>query len=137
MIYSTFFQKILHSPYFIGISRTCCTTYFHTNHPFHPQKHHLNPIFSVPYRQVLSQKRAKSMLFLPITASFIKNLHLSGTCPGTCPGVANLVVLSTLLLDKYAIMEQTENTYYNFLFLTSSSKSINSSSSSLSALFIA
>ena len=28
MIFSTFFIKILHSPYFIGYSRTCFTTYF-------------------------------------------------------------------------------------------------------------
>ena len=56
----------------------CCTTYFHPNHPFHPKKHHLNPIFSAPYRQVLSQKRAKSMLFLPIPASF---------CPKTCNAI--------------------------------------------------
>ena len=78
MIFSTFFLKNLHTPYFIGISTTCCTTYFHPNHPFHPQKHHLSPIFSAPYRQVLSQKRAKSMLFLPIPASF---------CPKTCNAI--------------------------------------------------
>ena len=54
MIYSTFFQKKLHSPYFISVSRTCCTTYFYLNYPFQPQKHHLNPIFSIFYRQVLA-----------------------------------------------------------------------------------
>lgn len=137
MIYSTFFQKKLHFPYFIGISRTCCTTYFYPNSPFRPLKHHLNTIFSVLYLQVLAQKRAKSMLFCRYRQVFGQKSTLRGGLSDTCRVLPNLVILSTLLLDEYAIMAQTENIYYNFLFLTSSSNSINSSSSSLSALFIA
>ena len=133
MIYSTFFQKILHSPYFIGISRTCCTTYFHPNHPFLPQKHHLNPIFSAPYRQVLSQKRAKSTLFCRYRQVLSPKSTLVGYLWGTCGVLRNLAEISILLLDEYT----NYSLLYNFLFRTSPSNSLNSSSSSLSAWFIA
>ena len=105
MIYSTFFQKNLHPPYFIGISRTCCTTYFYSNYPFHQKKHHLNPIFSVPYRQVLAQKSSKSLLFCRYRQVFSQKSTLVGYLSDTCRVLPSLVVLSSLLLDEYVIME--------------------------------
>ena len=105
--------------------------------PKTPSKHYL---FS-PLSTSFGAKKSKIHAFFADIGKFsVKNLHLGGLVgylSDACRVLPNLVILSTLLLDEYAIMAQTENIYYNFLFLTSSSNSINSSSSSLSALFIA
>lgn len=149
MIYSTFFSKKFTLPLFYWHFKNMLYNIFSSKPPISPLKTPSKPYLFSSLSASFVAKKSKIHAFFADTGKFlIINLHLwgayrvlvgscSGTCSGTCSGITNLVVLSTLLLDEYAIMEQTENTYYNFLFLTSSSKSINSSSSSLSALFIA
>ena len=63
MIFSTFFLKNLHIPYFIGISTTCCTTYFCLKTTFLPLNRLITTLFHFSYRHILAQNRPNSMHF--------------------------------------------------------------------------